>query len=105
MKRLFARNTLIASQERGNLFAGQVATRHFASSPQKNPYSSIMTKLAAGNSQFSYYKLPALQDKRIGKLKTYITKPRRYAWLSSTYLKMTYLLRFREVAILDPHLA
>ena len=68
MKRLFARNTLLATQERGtNLLAGQVATRHFASSPQKNPYSSIMTKLAAGNSQFSYYKLPALQDKRIGK--------------------------------------
>ena len=79
MKRLFARNTLIASQERGaNLFAGQLAARQFASSPQKNPYSSIMTKLAAGNSQFSYYKLPALGDKRIGKSKTYIFKQRSY---------------------------
>jgi hypothetical protein len=44
-----------------------MTVRQFASSPQKNPYSSIMNKLAVGNSQFSYYKLPALQDKRIGK--------------------------------------
>jgi hypothetical protein len=64
-----------------------------------------MTRLAAGNSQFSYYKLPALQDKRIGKSKTYITKPRRYAWLSKSFLKITYLLHIREFAILYPHLA
>jgi hypothetical protein len=100
MKRLFARNTLIASQERGNLFAAQLATRQFASSPQKNPYSSIMTKLAAGNSQFSYYKLPALQDKRIGKYKILHS-----AKIHLATVKMTYLLLcvYRYLALFDPH--
>jgi len=46
--------------------AGQ--QRHFASSPQKNPYGSILTKLSVGSNQFSYYKIPALGDKRIDRL-------------------------------------
>ena len=71
MKRLFARNTLAHTNDARTaansviISAGQ--QRNFASSPQKNPYGSIMAKLSVGSNQFSYYKLPALGDKRIGK--------------------------------------
>jgi len=71
MKRFFARNTTttLTQDTKAALFGSNAALmrRTFASSPQKNPYASILTKLSVGNSQFSYYKLPALQDKRIGK--------------------------------------
>lgn len=71
MKRFFARNTLIQQQQQQRSAAAallnQQAARQFASSPQKNPYGSILTKLSVGGNQFSYYKLPALGDKRIGK--------------------------------------
>jgi hypothetical protein len=70
MKRFFARNTVLSQQaqlEGAKKAFGQQALRQFASSPQKNPYGSILTKLSVGSNQFSYYKLPALGDKRIGK--------------------------------------
>ena len=71
MKRLFARNTLAHTNDAraaaSSLLVSAGQQRHFASSPQKNPYGSILTKLSMGSNQFSYYKLPALGDKRIGK--------------------------------------
>ena len=73
MNKFFARNTVLTQQNKLNISRkamplGQQALRLFASSPQKNPYGSILTKLTSGSNQFSYYKLPALGDKRIGKI-------------------------------------
>ena len=71
MKRLFARNSLAHTKDTraaaNSLIISAGQQRQFASSPQKNPYGSILTKLSVGSNQFSYYKLPALGDKRIGK--------------------------------------
>jgi hypothetical protein len=71
MKRLFARNSLAHTKDTrvaaNSLVISAGQQRQFASSPQKNPYGSILTKLSVGSNQFSYYKLPALGDKRIGK--------------------------------------
>ena len=72
MKRLFARNSLAHTKDTraaaNSLVISAGQQRQFASSPQKNPYGSILTKLSVGSNQFSYYKLPALGDKRIGKV-------------------------------------
>ena len=72
MKRLFARNSLAHTKDTraaaNSLVISAGQQRQFASSPQKNPYGSILTKLSVGSNQFSYYKLPALGDKRIGKI-------------------------------------
>ncbi len=71
MKKLFARNSLSLTKDTraaaNSLIISAGQQRQFASSPQKNPYGSILTKLSVGSNQFSYYKLPALGDKRIGK--------------------------------------
>jgi hypothetical protein len=79
MKRFFARNTVLAQQQSQQDLSrkalagltGPQTARFFASSPQANPYNSILTKLSVGSNQFSYYKLPALGDKRIGKYLPY----------------------------------
>lgn len=72
MKRLFARNSLAHTKDTrvaaNSLVISAGQQRQFASSPQKNPYGSILTKLSVGSNQFSYYKLPALGDKRIDSL-------------------------------------
>ena len=45
----------------------QTASRAMASGPQKNPFDSIKTSLNHDSKTHHYYKLPSLQDKRIGK--------------------------------------
>lgn len=67
MKRFFAKK---ASSQANKSQVCQSAQRPFASGPQKNPYASVLAKLQNGNSFNSYYSLPALGDKRVGKFIT-----------------------------------
>ena len=88
MKRFFARNTVLAQQQSQQDLSrkalagltGNHNARFFASSPQANPYNSILTKLSVGSNQFSYYKLPALGDKRIGKYLPQQSQEKKSAW-------------------------
>lgn len=64
MKRFFAKK---ASSQANKSQVCQSVQRPFATGPQKNPYASVLAKLQNGNSFNSYYSLPALGDKRVGK--------------------------------------
>lgn len=73
MRRFFAKNTTTSTK--GNITVINLHynnQRSFATGPQKNPYSSVLRSLSVGNQNYSFYNLPALQDKRIRKLKNLI---------------------------------
>jgi hypothetical protein len=63
MKRFFAKKTTQAKGK--NNLVNQVLSRSFATGPQKNPYGSVLSSLSVGSQKYSFYNLPALQDKRI----------------------------------------
>jgi hypothetical protein len=64
MKRFLAKKTSAQGNKSQVYVAAQ---RSFATGPQKNPYASVLSNLSVGNHKYSFFNLPALQDKRIGK--------------------------------------
>lgn len=64
MKRFFAKK---ASTQGNKPQLSHTVQRSFATGPQKNPYASLLSNLTVGNQKHSFYNLPAMQDKRIGK--------------------------------------
>ena len=60
MNSLLKANKRVVSQRAAFL---QTASKSFASSPQKNPFEGVRTQMGSS----SFYKLPALGDKRLGK--------------------------------------
>jgi hypothetical protein len=64
MKRFFAKK---ASAQGNKSQVYHSVQRSFTTGPQKNPYASVLSNLSVGTQKYSFYNLPALQDKRIGK--------------------------------------
>lgn len=59
---MLTKSKAIANQNKQTL---SLLMRAFASSPQKNPFDKVKTTLGGS----SFYKLPSLGDRRLGKLK------------------------------------
>ena len=57
MQRFLIKKT---SAKRTQSLLAEHIQRAFASSPQKNPFDSVLSSLSVGSQQFKLYKMPAL---------------------------------------------